>query len=150
MGFVPLRKNYFWAKSHFMIDDHDEPENFYAFRGQWLDYLNTRHDLTHGDFRVAYFIASKINPDDKNMWWGVFSIADELPVSVATITSATDKLTEKGLLVVTRGRKGGYKYWMRMPIDPAGDAYAAEMKSKAARRKKTGGRKARVSKNETE
>lgn len=125
-------------------------ENFYAFRGQWLDYLNTRHDLTHGDFRVAYFIASKMRPENKCMWWGVFSIADELPVSIATITSATDKLDRAGLLVVAKRAKGAYSYSLRMPLDPARDAYAAEVKARQEKRGKTGGRKkSRVSKNET-
>lgn len=48
----------------------EDEENFYGLRGQWLDYLVERQDLTHGDFRVAYFIASKINPTDNCMWWG--------------------------------------------------------------------------------
>ena len=120
-------------------------ENFYALRGQWLDYLVERQDLTHGDFRVAYFIASKINPSDDCMWWGVKTIAEELGISIRTITSATDRLSDVGLLVITKGRKGLNHYYMRMPIDPAGAAFAA-IRDK---RKKTGGRKARVSKNET-
>lgn len=132
-----------------MSEDDDNPENFYAFRGQWLDHLVVRHDLTHADFRVAYFLASKINAEDKCMWWSVSSIARELPVSIATITAATDKLTEAGVLVVTTRAKGAYSYGMRMPLDPAGDAFAAEMKAAVTKRKKTGGRKSRVSKNET-
>ena len=147
MGFVPLRKENIWAMSHFMQDDDDD--QFYAFRGQWLDYLSTRHDLTHGDFRVAYFIASKINPRDKRMWWGVYRMLEDLPVSLATFTAATDRLSSKGLLVIAKGAKGAHSYSMRMPIDPAGDAFRALYSAEKKRRKKTGGRVARVSKNET-
>lgn len=125
---------------------HQDEENFYGLRGQWLDYLVERQDLTHGDFRVAYFIASKINPTDNCMWWGVKSIARDLGVSIGTITSATDRLAKAGLLVITKGPKGSYNYFMRMPIDPQGAALEA-MRSK---RKKTGGRKPRVSNTETE
>jgi hypothetical protein len=120
-------------------------ENFYAMRGQWLDYLVERRDFTHGDFRVAYFIASKINPIDGCMWWGVGTIAEELQVSIRTVTSATDKLAHAGLLVITKGRKGMNYYYMRMPLDPAGAAFSALRE----KRKKTGGRTSRVSKNET-
>lgn len=132
-----------------MNETISQDERFYAFRGQWLDYLSTRHDLTHGDFRVAYFIASKINPSDMCMWWGVFSILEDLPVSLATLTAATDKLSEKGLLVVTKRAKGAYSYSMRMPLDPAGDAFRAQHSADRKKRKKTGGRTTRLSKNET-
>lgn len=122
-----------------------EDENFYGFRGRWLDYLVERRDLTHGDFRVAYFIASKINPTGKTMWWGVKSIADDLGVSIGTVTAATDKLELAFLIVITKGRKGLNYYQMRMPIDPAAAAFAAIPE----KRKKTGGRKTRVSETET-
>jgi len=134
MGYV-----YAWGMEQSIED------NFYALRGQWLDYLVERRDLTHGDFRVAYFIASKISPGSKRMWWGVNTIAKEMQVSIRTVTSATDKLALKNLLVITKGRKGLNHYSMRMPYDPAGDAFAALRE----KRKKTGGRARRVSKTET-
>ncbi|QIG76673.1 hypothetical protein EVC28_049 [Rhizobium phage RHph_I1_23] len=121
-----------------------DEENFYAARGQWLDYLVTRRDFTHGDFRVAYFIASKINPRDGSMWWGVKTIADELGVGVGTVTAAIKRLDKARLLVITKMQHGSHRYQMRMPIDPEGDAYNAM----PAKRKKTGGRKSRVSKTE--
>lgn len=120
-------------------------ENFYALRGQWLDYLVERRDLTHGDFRVAYFIASKISPSTDCMWWGVKNIAKEMRVSLRTVTSATDKLAHANLLVISKGRKGLNHYYMRMPFDPAGEAFAKAPE----KRKKTGGRESRVSKTET-
>lgn len=121
----------------------DNEENFYALRGQWLDYLCTRRDFTHGDFRVAYFIASKINPTDECMWWSVKAIAEEVGVSIGTVTGATRRLNAAGLLVVVKGPKGSHRYFMRMPFDPAGDAF----KAIPEKRGKTGGR--RVSKTET-
>lgn len=120
--------------------------NFYAFRGQWLDHLVERQDLTHGDFRVAYFIASKINPTDKCMWWGVRKIAEEMGVSVVTVTAATARLDKAGLLVVTKAKNGSYRYSMRLPIDPSG----ALFNSLRVRRGKTGGRSRRVSVSETD
>lgn len=122
-----------------------EEQNFYVTRSQWLDYLALRRDLTHGDFRVAYFIASKINPADGCMWWSVGKIALELSVSIATVTSATERLADRGLLVITKGRKGMNYYYMRMPIDPHGAA-RSNIREK---RKRTGGRKSRVSEIET-
>lgn len=122
----------------------NEDENFYSTRGQWLDYLVIRRDLTHGDFRVAYFIASKIKRAGQTMWWSVPAIALELEVSIGTVTKATRKLDKKGLLVITKGPKGAHSYSMRMPIDPIAAAFGAA----PAKRRKTGGR-VRVSKNET-
>lgn len=122
-----------------------EEENFYAFRGRWLDYLATRRDLTHADFRVAYFIASKINPADECMWWGVKRIALELSVSISTVTGAIRRLDQKGLITIVKGKKGLHRYFMRMPIDPAESASRAMPEL----RKKTGGRKPRVSKTKT-
>lgn len=125
---------------------HDEPVGvFYTERNQWTDYLVTRRDLTHGDFRVAYFIASKINADKETMWWSVARIASELEVSIATVTSATEKLNNAGLLTITKGRKGAYYYAMRMPLDPGWAAVSA----RPEKRRKTGGRSSRVSKTET-
>lgn len=128
------------------IQPSDTEDNFYAFRGQWLDHLVERQDLTHGDFRVAYFIASKINPTDNCMWWGVRTIADEMGVSVGTVTSATARLTKAGLLVATKGRNGSYRYSIRLPLDPR----AALFYAVRDKRGKTGGRKRSVSKTETE
>lgn len=132
------------------MDNFCEAEdNFLVFRSQWLDYVNLRRDVTHADFRVAYFIASKINAEDRCMWWGVRTIASELGVSIATVTAATDRLSNEGLLIVTTRAKGAYRYSMRMPLDPDGAAFRAEVSANGKRRKKTGGRGSRVSTNET-
>lgn len=120
---------------------NDENENFYAVRWQWLGYLVERQDITHGDFRVAYFIASKINPNGGTMWWRVDSIANEMGVSIATVTHATRRLNELGFLVVTKGGKGLHRYSMNIPYEPVGPL--------RVKRKKTGGRKPRVSNTET-
>ena len=131
------------AKKSTQADGTDD--NFYAFRGQWLDHLVERQDLTHGDFRVAYFIASKINPTDNCMWWGVRTISEEMGVSVGTVTAATSRLSKAGLLVVAKGRNGSYRYSIRLPIDPR----AALFYAVRDKRGKTGGRKRSVSKTET-
>lgn len=127
------------------IDD-ELAANFYVERNQWTDYLVTRRDLTHGDFRVAYFLASKINAASERMWWSVPRIAEELGVSIATVIAATEKLNLAGLLTITKGAKGAYHYGMRMPLDPSFAAICA----RPSKRKKTGGRVSSFSKTETE
>lgn len=123
----------------------NEDENFYAFRGRWCDHVVMRQDLTHGDFRVAYFIASKISADTQKMWWGVKKISAESGISLATVTGAIDKLNDAGLLIVVKGAKGSHTYSLRMPIDPGMAIYNAQKKARG----KTGGRSPRVSKIET-
>jgi len=122
-------------------------DNFYIERAIWADYVHARKDFTHAEFRVAYFIASKINPDDDCMWWTVKNIAKGAQASVATALQAIDKLDRFRLIYVGSkkiGRQTVNTYSFRMPLDADDQAFKAERKS----RKKSGGRKRRVSLNE--
>ena len=123
-------------------------DNFYIERAKWTDYVHERRDFSHADFRVAYFIASKINPDDDCMWYSVKSIAKGSRVSLATAEKAISKLDGFRLIYIgTRkiGRNTVNTYSFRMPLDAEDQAFRAEK----VKRKKTGGRKARVSLDET-
>jgi hypothetical protein len=122
-------------------------DNFYIERAQWLDYVHARKDFTHAEFRVAYFIASKINPGDDCMWWSVKKIAATIPASVATVVGAIQKLDEFRLIYIGKrkiGRQMVDTYSFRMPLDAVDQAFRAEK----PKRKRTGGRKRRVSLNE--
>ncbi|RVH87767.1 hypothetical protein CN204_04350 [Sinorhizobium meliloti] len=90
---------------------------FYAKRGAWLDYLSTHSDVTHADFRVAYFIARRMNGDDQSMWWEVASMANEIGCSTKTVSVATARLQHLGLLIVVRKKRGGNRYFIRMPYE---------------------------------
>lgn len=103
-------------------EDRKMAETFYRKRKEWLDYLCERDDITHGAFRVGYFIARKINADDQRMWWSVDKIARTIGVSTATVSSATALLQDEGLLVCVRPSRGVNSYSLRMPYDPEGQA----------------------------
>ncbi len=115
----------------------EAPGNFYVDRSRWLDYLAERRDVTHGEFRVAYFIASKINPDDRSMWWNVMKIAKVLGVSSATVSASTRKLEHLGLMVITKGAKGSKRYSFRMPFDPETAARQNKPQKRAGNRRKS-------------
>ncbi|MHC2481594.1 hypothetical protein [Rhizobium leguminosarum] len=95
----------------------DAQENFYHMRMEWLDYVNGHPSVSHGDFRVAYFIARKINGDDQKMWWRVSKIAKALGVSTATVSAATMNLEHLHLMLIGRPARGINSYSIRMPFD---------------------------------
>lgn len=122
-------------------------DNFYVERARWTDYVHSRRDFTHAQFRVAYFIVSKINPADDCMWYSVKRIAKETPASIATVEKTLEKLDGCRLIVIGKrkiGRQTLDTYSFRMPLDADDQAFKAEK----PKRKKTGGRKRRVSLNE--
>ncbi|MGN6779209.1 replication/maintenance protein RepL [Rhizobium sp.] len=126
----------------------DNSDNFYIERAKWTDYVHARRDFTHGEFRVAYFIVSKINADDECMWYSVKRIAAETPASLATVENTISKLDNSRLISIGKkkiGRQTVDTYAFRMPLDAEDQAF----KAVKPERKKTGGRKPRVSKNET-
>ena len=128
------------AKSNF--------DSFYTERGAWTDYVCDRKDLTHAEFRVAYFIASKTNPNEGCMWYSVKRIAAESFVSLAVVTATIEKLDKSRLIMIGKrkiGRQTVNTYMWRMPLDAKEQAFKAVKKT----RTKTGGRKRRVSLDET-
>lgn len=123
-------------------------DSFYIERAQWLDYVHARRDFSHAEFRVAYFIASKINPHHDCMWYAVKRIARETPASLATVEKTISKLDGFRLIYIGKrkiGRQTVDTYSFRMPLDADDQAFKAEK----PKRKKTGGRKRRVSLDET-
>lgn len=123
-------------------------DNFYVDRAKWTDYVHARRDFTHAEFRVAYFIASKISPENDCMWWTVKRIAKETPASLATVEHTIAKLDRSRLITIGKrkiGRQTVDTYSFRMPLDAEDQAFAAVKKT----RRKTGGRKPRVSLDET-
>ncbi|QND42989.1 hypothetical protein HB770_21035 [Rhizobium leguminosarum bv. viciae] len=95
----------------------DAQENFYHMRMEWLDFVVSHPSVSHGDFRVAYFIARKINADDQKMWWRVSKIAKGLGVSTATVSAATMNLEHLHLMTIGRPSRGINSYAIRMPFD---------------------------------
>lgn len=123
-------------------------DSFYSERGAWMDYVYARKDITHAQFRVAYCIASKTNPTEGCMWWAVKSIADDAGVSIATAVETIAMLDRCRLIMVGKkkiGRQTVDTYMWRMPLDAEDQALRAVRKT----RPKTGGRKPRVSLDET-
>lgn len=123
-------------------------DSFYTERGAWTDYVAARRDFTHAEFRVAYFIASKTNPKDGCMWYGVKTIAAGSMTSIKTTEATIEKLERFGLIFLGKrkeGRQTVNTYMWRMPLNADDQAFLAERK----KRKKTGGRQRRVSLDET-
>lgn len=92
-------------------------QSFYQERMEWLDFVAGHPSVSHGDFRVAYFIARKINADDQKMWWRVAKIANALGVSTATVSAATMNLEHLHLMTIGRPARGINSYSIRMPYD---------------------------------
>lgn len=126
---------------------NDNADSFYRERAIWTDYVHARRDFSHAEFRVAYFIVSKINSIDDCMWYSVKRIAKETPASLATVEKTIKKLDHFRLISIGKrkmGRQTLDTYSFRMPLDAEDQAFKAEK----PKRKRTGGRKRRVSLNE--
>jgi hypothetical protein len=145
-GKMPSGKNNCHVAQRGMAENNSD--SFYIDRAKWMDYVHGRRDFTHGEFRVAYFIASKINPEDDCMWYSVKRIARETPASLATVEKTIAKLDQCRLIYLGKrkiGRQTVDTYSFRMPMDAEDQAFRARKKT----RKKTGGRGPRVSLDET-
>lgn len=122
----------------------NDQDNFYSERGAWMDYVSDRRDFTHAEFRVAYYIAKNTNPREGCMWHGMKTIADGSMASLAVVKATIDKLDKCRLIIIGKrkiGRQTVNTYMWRMPLDAKDQAFRAQKPT----RKKTGGRKRRVS-----
>lgn len=91
------------------------PARFYKMRMDWLDFLSTMSAVSHAEFRVAFFIAMRMNGRDQSSWWEVKQIAKQIGCSTNTVSDATTKLEQLGLMVVVRSKRAGNRYSIRMP-----------------------------------
>lgn len=91
------------------------PSAFYRMRTDWLDLISTMSAVSHAEFRVGFFIAMRMNGKDQCSWWEVKEIAKQIGCSTKTVSDATVRLENLGLLVVMRPKRGGNRYFLRMP-----------------------------------
>jgi DNA-binding MarR family transcriptional regulator len=117
---MPSGKKYCLVAKECMTEKNDNGEAalaFYDKRRRWLDYLSTNHSITHVEFRVAYFISKRMNGDDQSSWWHVKTIAKQVGCSTHSVSAATMKLEDLGLLIAVRPARGGNEYFIRMPYE---------------------------------
>lgn len=98
-------------------DDGQAAAAFYEKRRLWLDYLSTNHQISHVEFRVAYFISQRMNGEDQSSWWSVKEIAKQVGCSTHSVSAATMKLEDLRLLIAVRPARGGNEYFIRMPYE---------------------------------
>ncbi|MCP4998656.1 MAG: hypothetical protein GY933_07800 [Hyphomicrobiales bacterium] len=92
-----------FAKTEDPCASKDKPANaFYLDRAKWIEFVCRAPGVSHCTFRVAAFIAFRINAKDKTCWWSVRAIADEIGCTNKMVSSATKELQELGLLSVSR------------------------------------------------
>jgi DNA-binding MarR family transcriptional regulator len=120
IGKMPSGKKYRLVAKEGMLRKNDQGQAaaaFYEKRRMWLDYLSTNSAISHVEFRVAYFISKRMNGDDQSSWWHVKTIAKEVGCSTNSVSKATMKLEDMGLLIAIRPARGGNKYFIRMPYE---------------------------------
>lgn len=96
-------------------DTGQAAREFFQKRTEWIDYLMTNRKIGHVEFRIACFIAKRMNGDDQACWWSVKAIAKELGVSTKSVSATTAKLESLDLLICHRPKRGGNCYYLRMP-----------------------------------
>lgn len=84
------------------------PENgFNRNRNEWVDYVLERDDIHPTTRLIGCWIARRVNPDSKNTWYQVSTIALRIGVKPRTVMRAIQRLEEEELLIVRRdGRRG--------------------------------------------
>ena len=120
MGYVPLRKKLFWAKSHFMNirnENGDAAAAFYDKRRRWLDYVCEYSGASDRAFRVGYWLAKKMNGQNQSCWYRHAQIAAALDMSDDKVARAVLELEEKNLLIVVRTHRQANTYHIRLPYD---------------------------------
>jgi DNA-binding MarR family transcriptional regulator len=91
------------------VTGEEEGENgkkFYRARTMWMDRLNRRKDITANEYRVATYIAFRMNGVDQCSWPSQETIADDLGLSRETVNRITRSLKQKGVLTIEGGKTG--------------------------------------------
>jgi DNA-binding MarR family transcriptional regulator len=83
---------------------------FYDKRRKWLAYVSENPAIGHASFRVAFFIAQRMNGDNQASWYSVRQMAKRLSMSTRTVSDAIMELEGEGLLIPCRtlGRRSSY------------------------------------------
>lgn len=91
-------------------DNGESAAAFYDKRRKWIDYVSERPEIGHAAFRVAFFIAQRMNGDSQASWYSVRQIAARLSMSTRTVSDAIMELECEGLLIPCRtlGRRSSY------------------------------------------
>jgi DNA-binding MarR family transcriptional regulator len=90
---------------------------YYELRSKWIEAIFNRHDITHADFRVLYFIAKRSGHEYRGCFWSVDAIAKKCQCSTKTVSEATAKAGKEKWLTVEKnsGRKNFYApifFWL--------------------------------------
>lgn len=96
-------------------DSGQAAEEFYKLRREWLGYLSTHSDVSHVTFRVAYFIANRMNGDNQSSWWSRHDIAKQIGASPRSVSDAIGSLEDIGVLIVVRSKGAVNEYHIRLP-----------------------------------
>lgn len=91
-------------------DNGEAAAAFYDKRRKWLEYVNENPRIGHASFRVAFFIAQRMNGTNQASWYSVRQIAKRLSMSTKTVSEAIQQLEGDGLLIPVRtlGRRSSY------------------------------------------
>lgn len=91
-------------------DNGEAAAAFYDKRRKWLNYVSEHSGIGHASFRVAFFIAQRMNGENQASWYSVRQIAERLSMSTRTVSDAIMELEGEGLLIPCRtlGRRSSY------------------------------------------
>ena len=97
--------------------DDEAKAAFYEKRRKWLDYICTRCALSDRGFRVGYWLAKRMNGDDKRCWYTHKQIAKIMGMSHDKVLRAITELEDERVLVVVRDHRKANSYSIRMPYE---------------------------------
>ncbi len=96
--------------------DIESKQDFYEQRRQWTEYVCGHPDVPDRAFRVGFWLARRMNADDRCCWYSVKRIAKEMNRKPRSVQYALADLVEaKVLLVVPEAGKTN-RYFLRAPF----------------------------------
>lgn len=98
-------------------DNGEAATAFYDKRRKWLEFVNENPAIGHASFRVAFFIAQRMNGNDQASWYSVRQIAKRLSMSTRTVSDAIRELEGEGILIPCRTLGRRSSYLIRLPYE---------------------------------
>lgn len=94
---------------------HRQIRDFGEDRRDWIRHVISQGDIPENYRLIAVAIALRINHRTEESWPSTKTIALETATSVRTVIRGINFLNERGLLKITRRKRGGNRYEMILP-----------------------------------
>ena len=97
-------------------DNGESALEFYDRRRRWVEYISTHPDVSDRAFRVGYWLAQRMNGEDRCCWYSKGRIAKEMGRSQRCIQYAISELREVKVMLVIEEKGKPNTYFLHAPF----------------------------------